>query len=768
MTVFKKIFIFFLLIFSVAAAKAQTFTAIHNAQAIDWIDAVKYFKIPYGPTPTLNGTTRYLPGALFFNTTDSSLYSYTGSQWIKSGGGGSGNTNSNIGSGYRWTVPNTNNVKTFRNGFGLLLDSATTGEIKGTVDTAALSTVYNTQVNSWAVGGNVLGSVTPPPVFYNLGSQDNNGFSLISNNIQRASITNDGTIALGDVSNTTARFFYNGDVFLDRLAAGASTDSALVINTSTKKVSYKAFPSSGGTVTSVSVVSANGLAGTVATSTTTPAITLSTPITGTLKGNGTAISAAALTDLNTTAGSQTQNTFWAAPNGSSGTPSFRAIVAADVPTLNQNTTGSAAFLTTTRTFAISGSTGLTATAQNFNGTANVSLPLAGTLTEGFGGTNQSTYTTGDILYASASNTLSKLPIGTAKQTLHIVGGVPAWRDTSASGGSTPTLQQVITAGNALSKDDTINVGTHFLDFTGSGSGAVNTRIAQKRFFAIGQPGGNSLDVDFDDENNNITVLLNDPSIGLTVNGATKDVTLRGTGITALGDQAGDGNGNVLNIDDPNSIVSIDNNAHDVKVGIGTNAPGYKLDVQNGNGVKFATTSIPDGIFNVSDDGTWYIGQAPTESGGFINYNGTNIFISPTGGGETTVIGQLKNTALAGSGDRIVMADGHGVLSAPVSDRRAKQGIVPLGMGLADLMKLHPVNFEYKDAWKSRGTGTQIGFIAQDVATVLPNSTYTTTKTGMMGYNELDMIPRLVRTVQQQQKIIDALNERICILEKQNK
>jgi len=50
--------------------------------------------------------------------------------------------------------------------------------------------------------------------------------------------------------------------------------------------------SSTGGVTSVSVVSANGFAGTVATSTTTPAITVSTSITGVLKGNGTAISAA--------------------------------------------------------------------------------------------------------------------------------------------------------------------------------------------------------------------------------------------------------------------------------------------------------------------------------------------------------------------------------------------------------------------------------------------------------------------------------------------
>lgn len=47
-----------------------------------------------------------------------------------------------------------------------------------------------------------------------------------------------------------------------------------------------------GTVTSVSVTSANGFAGTVATATTTPAITLSTTVTGLLKGNGTAISAA--------------------------------------------------------------------------------------------------------------------------------------------------------------------------------------------------------------------------------------------------------------------------------------------------------------------------------------------------------------------------------------------------------------------------------------------------------------------------------------------
>jgi hypothetical protein len=51
---------------------------------------------------------------------------------------------------------------------------------------------------------------------------------------------------------------------------------------------------SGGSVTTVSVVSANGFAGTVANPTTTPAITLTTSISGVLYGNGTALAAATI------------------------------------------------------------------------------------------------------------------------------------------------------------------------------------------------------------------------------------------------------------------------------------------------------------------------------------------------------------------------------------------------------------------------------------------------------------------------------------------
>ena len=85
-----------------------------------------------------------------------------------------------------------------------------------------------------------------------------------------------------------------------------------------------------GTVTSVATSgTVSGLTLTGGTITTTGTITLG----GTL-----AVTAANFA-------SQTANTFLAAPNGAAGVPTFRTLVAADVPTLNQNTTGTAAYAT---------------------------------------------------------------------------------------------------------------------------------------------------------------------------------------------------------------------------------------------------------------------------------------------------------------------------------------------------------------------------------------------------------------------------------------
>lgn len=81
------------------------------------------------------------------------------------------------------------------------------------------------------------------------------------------------------------------------------------------------------------------------------------------------------------------------------------------------------------------------------------------ITEALGGTNQTTYTTGDLLYASASNTLSKRAIGSSGNVLTVSGGVPTWAAPAAAGGM--TLLSAQTASNVANIDFTsISVGTY--------------------------------------------------------------------------------------------------------------------------------------------------------------------------------------------------------------------------------------------------------------------------------------------------------------------
>jgi hypothetical protein len=78
-----------------------------------------------------------------------------------------------------------------------------------------------------------------------------------------------------------------------------------------------------------------------------------------------------------------------------------------------------------------------------SGVINSSLKTLGTITSGvwnattiaaiYGGTGFSSYTTGDILYASNSTTLTKLTIGSEDQFLQVKSGVPTWQTTLDGG-----------------------------------------------------------------------------------------------------------------------------------------------------------------------------------------------------------------------------------------------------------------------------------------------------------------------------------------------
>jgi hypothetical protein len=164
-----------------------------------------------------------------------------------------------------------------------------------------------------------------------------------------------------------------------------------------------------------------------------------------------------------------------------------------IGTLNQNTTGSAATLTTARAIYgnnFDGSAALTQIiASTYGGTGNgftkfsgatttektYTLPDATTtilttnaaVTGGQGGTGQTTYANGDLLYGVSTNTLSKLTLGTSGYFLTAGASVPQWTQTLpiANGGTGQTgktaafdaLSPATAKGDLIAYDGTDNI-----------------------------------------------------------------------------------------------------------------------------------------------------------------------------------------------------------------------------------------------------------------------------------------------------------------------
>ena len=170
-----------------------------------------------------------------------------------------------------------------------------------------------------------------------------------------------------------------------------------------------------GSVTTVSVVSANGFTGTVANATTTPAITITTSITGVLKGNGTAISAATVgTDYSV--GTSALTTGILKSTTTTGTLSIA--VAADFPTLNQNTSGTAAGLSATLAVA-SGGTGVTTSTGTGSNVLSTSPALTTPTWNNAAPNITSTASTGTITTLTSSSSYYQRITGTLAQTIKL-------------------------------------------------------------------------------------------------------------------------------------------------------------------------------------------------------------------------------------------------------------------------------------------------------------------------------------------------------------
>lgn len=216
-----------------------------------------------------------------------------------------------------------------------------------------------------------------------------------------------------------------------------------------------------GTVTTVSVVSANGFAGSVATATTTPAITLTTSVTGMLKGLTGALTAAT-SGVDYSAGTSALATGILKSTTSTGT--LTIAVAGDFPTLNQSTTGSAATLTTSRNIY----------GNAFNGSADVTGIIAGT----YGGTgvnNASKTITlgGNLTTAGAFNTTLTVT-ATTSVTLPTTGTLATLAGTETFTNKTIDANGT---GNSITNLETADFATNVIDTDGTLAANSNTRLA---------------------------------------------------------------------------------------------------------------------------------------------------------------------------------------------------------------------------------------------------------------------------------------------------
>ncbi len=123
--------------------------------------------------------------------------------------------------------------------------------------------------------------------------------------------------------------------------------------------------------------------------------------------------------------------------------------------------------------------------------------ITGVLPLGNGGTGFSTYTQGDLLYASAANTLSKLAVGGNTTVLTVAGGVPTWATATVafnniSGGTNTTAAMVVGTGSSLNftGSGTINAST-LLGSTWASPGTIGSTAPNTGAFTSLTTSGNT-------------------------------------------------------------------------------------------------------------------------------------------------------------------------------------------------------------------------------------------------------------------------------------
>lgn len=120
--------------------------------------------------------------------------------------------------------------------------------------------------------------------------------------------------------------------------------------------------------------------------------------------------------------------------------------------------------------------------------------------------------------------------------------------------------------------------------------------------------------------------------------------------------------------------------------------------------------------NTGSGGAYQIyaqGDAPSYFAGNVGIGTDNAPSALTVDG-----GSIRQTNLAGAGNRAVYSGASGVLTNSSSDGTLKTNISSLGSQVEIVKQLNPVSYNWIDT-KERGAQPEIGFIAQEVETLVP-------------------------------------------------
>jgi len=223
------------------------------------------------------------------------------------------------------------------------------------------------------------------------------------------------------------------------------------------------------------------------------------------------------------------------------------------------------------------------------------------------------------------------------------------------------------------------------------------------------------------------------------------------------------------IDSTDTKMVIKNNGY---VGIGTTTPGAKLDIKGSTETWEGMSKIflTDSNSNANSR-NWMMGNGGADYGSLVFRVSTAKDGDPATAGIFGLV--IDKNGYVGIGTaspnyNLTVAGTAWVTSGSWSgsDARWKKNVSTLSTSssLDKIMALTPVTYEWKtDEFPDMKftTGTQLGFIAQDVENIIPE-VVTTDNNGYKGISYEKIVPVLTSAIQEQQKEIESLKTMVCL------